>query len=143
VTAHELVARATILIEASPSHVWRVLLEPNTILQMVPVTEVLEPWRLGEAFRWKFDMNGHASVVEGTVRRLEEGRLLQYDFIDPHSRDLRGRDNLLQVTLELAPEGQKTRVSVTQTGNESEAARLHAEGGWRLALNNLARVASE
>lgn len=142
-TARELVARATILIEASPSHVWRVLLEPNTILQMVPVTEVLEPWRLGEAFRWKFDMNGHAGVVEGTVRRIEEGRLLQYDFIDPHSREFLGRDNLLQVTLELAPEGPKTRVSVTQTGNESEAARLHAEGGWRLALNNLARVVLE
>lgn len=29
------------------------------------------------------------------------------------------------------------RVVVTQYGNSSAAANAHAEGGWRLALNNL------
>lgn len=46
----ELVACASVIIRASRSSVWRALLAPETITQIMPVNEVIAPWRLGERF---------------------------------------------------------------------------------------------
>ena len=134
---NDLVAHASVLINASRSAVWATLLRPDTITKITPVSEVLAPWRLGEQFSWAFEMAGNRTLVEGVVHRLDEAHLIEYDFGDPHSRDLLHRENVHRVTIELSDEGDATRVSVTQDANISRAAHKHAEGGWRLALNNL------
>jgi uncharacterized protein YndB with AHSA1/START domain len=132
------VASASLTIQASRRVVWRTLLAPETIPKILPVTEVVSPWRLGESFVWLFVLADQLSRVEGRVLQVDEHRLLEYDYTDPHSRDVLGvRDNVHRVSIELTDEGAHTRVTVTQDANVSDVARLHAEGGWRLALNHL------
>jgi uncharacterized protein YndB with AHSA1/START domain len=133
----DLVARASVFIGASRQIVWVSLLLPDTITKIMPVAEVIAPWRAGEPFVWAFEMSGKRTLVEGRVHRIEEGVLLAYEYGDPHSRDVLRRRNVHQVSIVLSDEGRGTRVSVTQDANVSRAAQLHAEGGWRLALNHL------
>jgi uncharacterized protein YndB with AHSA1/START domain len=136
----DLIAKATVLIRAPRSAVWCALMAPETIPQIMPVTKVVAPWRPNAPFSWTFTLAGLESTVSGRVQRVEDERLLEYDYADPHSRSVLGVDNVHRVSIELSDEAGATRVTVVQDANICEAARAHAEGGWRLALNNLARV---
>lgn len=111
--------------------VWDVLLRPETILRIMPVTEVISEWRPARPFAWRFEMQGKAKEVVGAVLRIEVDHLLRYDYLDP----LTAKPH--RVRIELSDEGTATRVSVVQDNNLTAAAHAHAEGGWRLALNNL------
>lgn len=135
-----LVARVSVVIEAPRQTVWATLVAPDTITKITPVSEVVAPWRPSAAFVWGFEMLGERTLVEGAVRRFDENRALEYDFVDPHTRDLLHREHLHRVSIELFDEGAATRVTVTQDGNIGSAAHAHAEGGWRLALNHLKRL---
>ncbi|AKT40286.1 SRPBCC family protein [Chondromyces crocatus] len=132
-----LVARAAVLIDAPRQAVWDALMQPDSITKILPVTEVISGFRLGEPFVWVFELAGEPSRVEGLVHRVEEGRLLAYEYTDPHSRDVLQREDIHHVTIELSDEGAGTRATVIQDGNVSPAAQAHAEGGWRLSLNHL------
>ena len=77
------------------------------------------------------------SGAEGRLHRVVDERLFESEYGDPHSRDVLGVDNDHRVTIEFTDDAGCTRVSVVQDANISAPARAHAEGGWRLALNNL------
>lgn len=130
------VAHAEVVIRAPRAAVWRALMAPETIPAIMPVTAVVAPWRMGERFVWAFAFADKESRVEGRVHRVEDGRHLEYEFADPHSRDRLGVENVHRVAIELSDHAEQTRVAVTQDANLSEAALAHAEGGWRLALQN-------
>jgi uncharacterized protein YndB with AHSA1/START domain len=135
-----LVARACVVVGASRRAVWDALLTPATITKIMPVSEVVSEWRLGEPFEWTFDMNGTRLSVRGLVHRMEPERLFEYEYVDPHSMEFLHVENVHQVTIELSDEAGCTRVAVVQDANVTKATHLHAEGGWRLALNNLKSV---
>lgn len=138
-----LVARASVLVAAPRRAVWDALLAPETITKIMPVEEVVAAWRVGRPFVWRFAVAGWRTRVEGFVHRVEDERLLEYAFVDPHSRDVLHVDNVHRVTIELGDDAGGTRVAVVQDANVSKAARAHAEGGWRLALNNLKGLVEE
>ena len=115
---------------APRARVWDVLLRPESVMRIMPVTEVVSAWRPASPFAWRFEMLGEVREIVGAVLRFEVGRLLEYDYLDP----LTAKPH--RVTIELTDEGTATRVSVIQDNNLSVAAQAHAEGGWRLSLNN-------
>jgi len=133
----DLVARASVVIRAPRRAVWSALLAPATIPEILPVSEVVQGWRLGEPFVWVFSLGDIESRVEGRVVAVVEERLLEYEYVDPHARVVQGTHNVHRVTIELSDDDLATRVSVVQDANLSLEAQAHAEGGWRLALNNL------
>ena len=103
----------------------------------MPVAEVIAGFAPGEPFVWVFKLAGRESRVWGHVHRLEHERLLEYEYGDPHSRDVLGVVDVHRVIIELSRAGADTHVAVSQDANRSPAAAAHAAGGWRLALNNL------
>ncbi|HET9955743.1 MAG TPA: SRPBCC domain-containing protein [Polyangiaceae bacterium] len=133
----DLVAHAGVVIRAPRSAVWRALLAPESIPRILPVTEVVEPWRLGRRFVWTFQLAEVEARVEGRVQRVEVEQLLEYDYVDPHSLHVLRKSNVHGVLIELSDHELGTQVTVTQDANLSAAAHAHAEGGWRLALANL------
>ena len=56
------------------------------------------------------------------------------------TRATRGVTNSHRVVIALTDAGAQTRVSVTQDSNLTSQAHAHAEGGWRLAPNNLKAI---
>jgi len=132
-----LVSRASIFIDAPRQAVWAALMQRSTLLAIMPVTEVVLGWRVGEPFLWIFEFGDRRSHVEGFVHRMEEDRLLEYEYGDPYARDVLRSATVHRVTIELADERGGTRITAAQDDNATLDAHAHAEGGWRLALHNL------
>lgn len=137
----DLLARAVVDIAAPRVRVFSALLEPATIRRILPVDEVLLPWRVGEPFAWTFDLLGRPTRVDGHVLVVDAPERLVYTFEDPHERVVHGRALVHRVTIDLESRGNgdlpSTRVTVTQDANGTAAAHAHAEGGWRFALAHL------
>jgi len=137
----DLLARAVVEISASRERIWDTLLAPATIRRILPVDEVLLPWRAGEPFAWTFDFLGRPTRVDGHVHVVESPTRLVFTFEDPHERVVHGRQRVHTVTISLASvadaEPPSTRVTVTQDANGTPISHAHAEGGWRLALAHL------
>ena len=119
---------------------WDALVNPETIKQYMPVTDVVSEWREGGAILWKSEFQGKPFEVTGTILRVEPGRLLEYDHSRPIFRPAgasRAPVTYQRVTIELSHEGAQTRLSVTERDHTTERELAHSEGGWRLAFGNL------
>src|SRR6266550_3834734 len=73
--ADTFVARASVTIDASRATVWDALVNPDTIKEYMPVTEVLSEWRENTPIVWKSEFQGKSFEVRGMVLRLEPERL--------------------------------------------------------------------
>lgn len=132
-----LIARASVVIASSPAATWDALLRPETIMKMLPLREVILPWRSGQPFHWIFDMLGKPVDVRGDVFRVDgDARVLEYDYVDPLSA-MRGVEHRHRVSITVAADASGARVDVVQDANLTDVVKRHAEGGWRLALHHL------
>jgi uncharacterized protein YndB with AHSA1/START domain len=136
-------AYASIDIQAEPASVWQVLVAPQTVTKIMPVTEVVDTWREGEPFLWRVHLNDWNFEVKGRVVRMTAAEVLEYDYLDPHDLAFAERETWHHVSISLTPTNDGTHVLVTQDNHTSEAAHRHAEGGWRLALWNLKSLVEE
>jgi hypothetical protein len=71
------------------------------------------------------------------IRKLKPRRTLQYTHFSPLSGLPDQPENYHTVTIQLAAEGDKTRVSLTQVNNPTEEARAHSESNWGMMLGGL------
>lgn len=134
----DLVARADVVIDAPAKNVWQILMAPETAVRILPITEVLAPWRVGEPFLWMFTLADKVCRVEGFVFRATPDELLEFEYQDAHSREVRGiHDHVHRVKIQLNDAAGKTHVTLTQDANLGETETAHAAGGWRLALHRL------
>ena len=134
------VAHVSMTINAARAKVWDALLNPGTIKQYMPVTNVVSDWRENSPIVWKGEFQGRPFEVEGKVLRLERGRLLEYDHSLPIFRSsaaTRSPVRSQRVTIELQDEGVQTRLSVTEQGNKNRRELEHSEGSWRMVLHGM------
>jgi uncharacterized protein YndB with AHSA1/START domain len=137
--ADTFVGHASVTINAPRAKVWDALVNPDTIMQYMPVTSVVSEWKEGSPIVWTSEFQDKPFKVEGTVLRFQPDRLLEYDHSLPifrpsgvaHSREHR------RVTIELRDDGERTHLSVTEQGNKTERELQHSEGSWRMALNGI------
>ena len=101
--------------------VWRSITVPEEMASWFPSTVEVD-LREGGAMRFTFDPH-LAEPMDGRVVELDPPRVFAF---------LWGKDLL---RLELAPEGDGTRLTLTQTLEEDEAARNAA--GWHVCLGKL------
>ena len=137
--AESFVGHASVTINAPRAKVWDALVNPDTIMQYMPVTSVVSEWEAGSSIVWTSEFQGKPFEVKGTVLRFEPERLLEYDHSLPifrpsgggHSREDR------RVTIELRDSEAQTHVAVIEQGNKNKREFEHSEGSWRMALNGM------
>lgn len=130
----DLIAKASIRINASSEKVWKALVSPGAIKQYMFGTEVTSDWREGSPITWKGEWEGKAYEDKGTILQLEPGRLIEYSHFSPLSGLPDKPENYHTVTIELSGDGSQTNVSLTQNKNETEEARAHSEKNWAMML---------
>ena len=138
--ADRFVAHASVIIDASRARVWDALVNPETIKEYMPVTDVISEWRGDSPIVWKSEFQGKSFEVRGTVLRLEPERLLEYDHSRPIFRSsavAQPPERYQRVTIELRGDGGKTHVSVTEQNNTTQKEFEHSEGSWRMVLNGM------
>jgi uncharacterized protein YndB with AHSA1/START domain len=137
---NNLVAHASVDIAAGKDKVWDALVNPLMIKKYMFGTNVVTDWREGSPIVWKGEWQGRSYEDKGEIRRFSPQHSLQYTHFSPMSGLPDSPENYHTVTIELVPEGDRTRVSLSQDNNPTESARQHSEKNWRLMLDSLKQL---
>ncbi|MCC9076094.1 SRPBCC domain-containing protein [Litorilinea aerophila] len=129
-----LIARASITINAPVERVWGALVNPEAIKQFMFGTHVVTDWREGSPITWKGEWQGKSYEDKGVILRFEPPRVLQYSHFSPLSGLPDKPENYHTVTIELSNEGNQTHVLLSQDNNATEEAREHSERNWEMML---------
>ncbi|HXW98149.1 MAG TPA: SRPBCC domain-containing protein [Methanomicrobiales archaeon] len=134
------VASQSVLIRASPARVWEALTDPALVRQYLFGTEVESDWIVGSPIRYRGVWQGRAYEDKGEVLEVVPERLLDTSYWSGMSGLPDIPENYKNVRYELVPEGDGTRLTVTQDNNATEEERDHSEGNWRIVLGMLKAV---
>ena len=136
-----LVAKAQTTIKAPKARVWDALTNPEKIKKYMFGSTVTSAWKEGSPITWKGEFNGKKYEDKGTILQMKPERLLQYSHFSPLSGAPDKPENYHTVTIELAGEGDQTKVSLAQDKNATEEAREHSEKNWTMMLDGLKKIA--
>ena len=139
----ELLARATITIDAPRSDVWTALVSPEAARVYMFGTEVQSDWRKGSLITWEGDWEGKHYKDKGRILDVEREHLLRYSHFSPLSGQPDRPENYHTVTIELSDHGDGTEVTLTQDNNSTEEARVHSEKNWGSMLATLKQYLEE
>jgi uncharacterized protein YndB with AHSA1/START domain len=135
-----LVARATIIINASTSKVWSALTQPDLIKQYLFGTEVTTDWQVGSPITYKGQWEGKTYEDKGRILQIEPGRLLVSTFWSSLSGLPDVPENYKTVGYELSTEGGGTRLTITQDNNDTLEEANHSEQNWKMVLDSMKKL---
>lgn len=138
-----LVATASITVDAPSSRVWDALVNPAAIKQYFFGTTVLTDWREGSPIVWKGEWQGKPYEDKGVILQFKPGRKIQYTHYSPLSGAPDKPENYHTVTVELSGEGNQTRVSLSQDHNANEEEREHSAKNWEMVLAGLKKFVEQ
>ena len=132
-----LIARASMTINAPGAKVWDALVNPEAIKQYMFGTNVVSHWHEGSPIVWKGEWQGKSYEDKGVILQFKPGQTIQYSHFSPLSGLPDNPENYHTVTIGLSGEGDQTRVSLAQDNNPTEQAREHSEKNWGMMLTAL------
>jgi uncharacterized protein YndB with AHSA1/START domain len=139
-TDKELIASASITINAPIARVWEALVNPDMIKQYMFGTDVVTDWKEGSPIVWQGEWQGKAYQDKGTILKIDQERVLQYSHFSPLSGQPDVPENYHTVTIELSGQGRQTNVSLSQDNNATEQDREHSEKNWQMMLEGLKKL---
>ena len=135
-------------IHASPAEVWRALTTPSILKKFFFGADIETDWKLGSPIRMKGEFDGKKYEDKGDILEIEAQRCLSFSHWSAMAGRPDKRENYHVVTFDLAPDGQKTKVTLSQanlTGGVTAADAAHRaeyEKNWAGVLDGLARLFS-
>jgi uncharacterized protein YndB with AHSA1/START domain len=132
----------TVTIDAPRAKVWDALTNPAKVRQYMHGTNISTDWKVGSPITWKGEWKGQSYVDKGTVLAFEPERLLKNTHWSPMGGSEDTPENYHTVTYELADEGGKTTLTLTQDNNATQdEADTMAEDNWGPMLQGLKEAA--
>lgn len=138
-----LIARASVLINAGRTKVWEALINPEAIRQYMFGTTVLTDWKTGHPIFWQGEWEEKEYEDKGIVLQVNPERLLQFSHFSPLSGVPDKPENYHIVTIELTGDGNQTRVSLSQDNNSTDTEREHSEKNWEMMLSALKKFVEQ
>jgi uncharacterized protein YndB with AHSA1/START domain len=132
-----LIAQASIIINAPSGKVWEALVQPEAIKQYMFGTTAVSEWRQGSPIVWKGEWQGKPYEDKGVILQFKPGHTLQYSHFSPLSGLPDVPANYHNVTITLSGEKDLTLVSLAQDNNASEEEREHSGKNWGMMLSSL------
>lgn len=132
-----LVAQAEVVIHASQGRVWQALTEPDLIEKYLFGTHVETDWQPGSPIVYRGEWQGQAYEDKGVVLEVQPERRLVSTYWSSLSGVPDEPAYYKTVTYELAPEGDGTRVSVTQDNNASPEEAEGSSQNWDRVLQGM------
>ncbi len=134
------VAEASVTIHAPASRVWQALTDPQLIKQYMFGSEVVTDWKEGHPIVYKGMWQGKPFEDKGKVVKVEREKALVTTHWSPMSGTPDSPDNYHQVSYQLEPVTDGTRVTLRQDNNASEEEREHSSQNWKMMLDNLKKL---
>ena len=134
------IAKATTTINAPASKVWDALTKPDQIKQYMFGTQVTTDWKVGSPITYKGEWKGKAYEDKGKVLEIEPRKRLVSTFWSALAGLPDTPENYKTVRYELAPEGDRTKLTITQDNNATQEEATEAEKNWRMVLDGIKKL---
>jgi len=134
------IAKATATINAPASKVWDALTKPDQIKQYMFDTQVTTDWKVGSPITYKGEWKGKAYEDKGKVLEIEPRKRLVSSFWSALAGLPDSPENYKTVGYELAPDGDQTKLTITQDNNASQDEAKEAEKNWRMVLDGIKKL---
>jgi uncharacterized protein YndB with AHSA1/START domain len=135
-------AIATVTINAPRARVWDALTNPAKVKQYLHGTNLSTDWKVGSSISWKGEWKGKSYEDKGAVLEVEPEMLLKNTHWSPMGGSEDKPENYHTVTYELAEQGGKTILTLTQDNNATqEEADKMARDNWGPVLAGLKETA--
>ena len=135
-----LTATKSIVIKATPARVWEALTDPAQVKQVMWGSEVESDWKQGSPLIYRGVWEGKPFEDKGTILEIDPPRLLRTNYYSPLSGKADVPENYAEVTYALVPEGNGTKITVTQSNIADEKTRDHSESNWGGALETMKKM---
>ena len=135
-----LVATATVSVDASAEDVWRAITEPDLVAKYYFGTRVESEWQPGGPITWSGEYEGKQYRDHGTVLEVVPRERLVHTHFSPLSGREDVPENYHTLTWQLEPNGDGTRLTLTQDNNHSYDDVEHSEKNWQQVLEGLKTV---
>jgi uncharacterized protein YndB with AHSA1/START domain len=134
-------ATVSMEIDAPATKVWDGITNPDMIARYMMGARVDTDWRVGHPITWSGEIDGKRYQDKGEILVVEPLKRLSMTHWSPLSDADDVPENYHVVTYELAPVGDGTRLTLTQSNNPSqEAADAMAKNGWLPMLQTLKKL---
>ena len=140
---NDLIARAEVAVDAPAETVWRALTEPELIAKYMFGSKVTTDWKVGSKITYQGEFKGKKYEDKGTIIELVPNKILKTSHFSPMSGKADVPENYNVVTYELAAQGGKTILKVTQENNPDQTMVEESEKTWGMMLQGLKKVAEE
>jgi uncharacterized protein YndB with AHSA1/START domain len=128
----------SVTIDAPRAKVWDALTNPLKVKQYMHGTTMSTDWKVGSPITWTGEWQGQSYEDKGIVLAVEPERLLKTTHWSPMGGSQDEPENYHTVTYELAEQGGKTILALTQDNNATqEEADKMAENNWGPMLQGL------
>ena len=136
----QLVANASVVIEAPAEEVWAALVDPDLIKQYMFGATVASDWHEGSPITWSGEWEGRSYEDKGMILEFSPHTRLQYTHYSPLTGQPDAPENYHTVTVHLAEEGGWTRVDLSQDNNTTDEDRDHSQQNWQSMLDSLKQL---
>jgi uncharacterized protein YndB with AHSA1/START domain len=135
-----LIAKASVKIDAPASKVWKALTTPELIKQYFFGTNTISDWKVGSTLEFRGVWEGKEYVDKGFILQSLPEKLFQYSYLSSFSPLEDKPENYANITYELDEENGTTMLSVKQENVADEKTREHSEQNWAMVLDNLKKM---
>lgn len=130
-------AEATKTINTPVSRVWDALTDPSLIKQYLYGTEVTSDWQVGSPITYKGEWEGKSYEDKGEILQIEPEKLLVSTFWSSLTGLPDIPENYKTVRYEFSPEGNGTKLTITQDNNATQEEADHSTQNWKTVLDKL------
>lgn len=136
----ELIATTSISIFASPSEVWKALVDPEIIKQYMYGTETETTWKLHSPITFRGEWEGIPYVDKGEIVNIIPERVLSYSYWSSLSGTDDFEDNYSIITYHVSEYDDETTLTVTQDNIEDEDKVIKSEENWMSTLKKVKKI---
>ena len=138
--ANNLVATASISINASRQKVWNALTDPAVIKRYMFGSDVTSDWTVGSSITYAGEYEGKKYEDHGEILEMLPPKVLRTTHFSPLSGQPDVPENYHELTYTLEPVEEGTRVELTQDNNGSDKEVEHSAANWQQMLESLRSV---
>ncbi len=137
------VAHAETEISASPEQVWSALTDPDAIAHFMFGAKVDTDWEEGSPITWAGEYDGKPYQDKGEILEVVESERLRLTHYSPLSGDDDVPESYHTLDYRLAGEGDRTRLTLDQDGNDSEEQAEQFAANWQGMLDQVKKYVEE
>lgn len=135
-----LIASESIIIKAPATKVWDALTNPESIKKYLFGTEAISDWKKGSALTFKGVWKDKPYEDKGTILEIEPEKVLKYNYWSPFTGSEDKPENYIILTFVLEPNGDETKLTLTQEGAASKDGLDHSMKNWKSVLENIKKL---